>query len=85
MAWTLIGITVIGSFVAILSGTFIFIKAIKQHQEWENNLKAESKQLLAKKNNIKAKSEQLLAEKERQGGGIKAECQSLLTKDSGKI
>ncbi|THV43981.1 hypothetical protein BGAL_0780g00030 [Botrytis galanthina] len=83
MAWTLIGITVIGSFVAILSGTFIFIKAINQHQEWENNLKAESKQLLAKKNNIKAKSEQLLAEKERQGGGIKAECQSLLTKDSG--
>ncbi|KAF7928106.1 uncharacterized protein EAE97_009904 [Botrytis byssoidea] len=113
MAWTAIGITVIGSFIAILAAIFVFIKAIKENQEWENSIKANSKQLLAekdgikteskrllteknniktkskrsltKKKNRKAKSKQLLAETERQDGGIEAECQSLLTKDSGNI
>ncbi|KAF7891616.1 hypothetical protein EAF00_007918 [Botryotinia globosa] len=111
MVWTVIGITVIGSFIAILAVIFVFIKAIKENQEWENSIKAESKQLLveknniktkskrllteknnmktkskrllAKKNNIKAKSKKLLAEKKRQDGKIKAECQPLLTKNSG--
>ncbi|TGO67846.1 hypothetical protein BOTNAR_0034g00050 [Botryotinia narcissicola] len=83
MAWTVIGITVIGSFIAILSAIFVFIKAIKENQEWENSIKAKSKQLLAEENDMKTKSKRLLVETERKDGGIKAECQSLLTKDSG--
>ncbi|TGO11261.1 hypothetical protein BTUL_0114g00390 [Botrytis tulipae] len=83
MLWALVGLTIIVSLIAMLVLIGILILESKENQEWENSIKTKSKRLLAKKNNINAKSKQLLAEKERQDGGIKAECQSLLTKNSG--
>ncbi|KAF5870286.1 uncharacterized protein Bfra_009669 [Botrytis fragariae] len=69
MAWTIIGLTIIVSFITIVALIAKFIHDRKENHEWENN--------------VKTKFKKLLTEKERQENKIKAECQSLLTKNSG--